>query len=226
MNIAVVIPAYNEGPRLKKTLETLLKLYPLTVVVDDGSKDDSYRFAKEAGAYALKHVVNRGQGAALQTGVDFAVSRLGADIVVHFDADGQMLAEEIKDMVQPILEGRADVVFGSRFLGRESTSMPLSRRLTLKLSTLFTWLVSGIPLTDAHCGFRSLSREAAKKMRFTLDRRAHASQVYDLVKIHKLRFVEQPVTILYTDETLAKGTKFTDGFGVLKDLFKHKFFGG
>lgn len=221
-----MIPAYNEGPRLQKTLAELLVLYPLTVVVDDGSKDESYAHARAAGAYALKHVVNRGQGAALQTGVDFAVQKLDADVVVHFDADGQMLAGEIKDMIEPILEGRADVVFGSRFLGRESNNMPLSRRLTLKLSVLFTWLVSGIPLTDAHCGFRALSRDAATKMRFTLDRRAHASQVYDLVKIHELRFAERPVTIMYTNETLAKGTRFIDGFGVLKDLFKHKFFGG
>ncbi len=224
MNIVVVIPAYNEGNRLEKTLLDVLALYPLTVVVDDGSKDDTVKRARVAGAYTLRHVINRGQGAALQTGVDFAVQKLGADIIVHFDGDGQMDVSEIKDMITPLLEGRADIVFGSRFLGRKS-NMPLSRWITLKLSLAFTWLVSGVPLTDTHCGFRALSREAAIKARFTLDRRAHASQIFDLVKINELRFVERPVTIAYTADTLAKGTKFSDGFGVLKDFFKHKFFG-
>jgi glycosyltransferase involved in cell wall biosynthesis len=224
MNIVVVIPAYNEGSRLEKTLLAVLALYPLTVVVDDGSKDDTAKRAREAGAYALRHVINRGQGAALQTGVDYAVQKLNADIVVHFDADGQMDPSEIKDMVMPILEDRADIVFGSRFLGRKS-NMPLSRFLILKASLLFTWGVSGVPVTDTHCGFRVLSRDAALKARFSLDRFAHASQIFDLVKIHELRFVERPVTIVYTADTYGKGMHLLGGFGVLKDFFKHKFFG-
>lgn len=224
MKVAVIIPTYNEGDRLKETLSHVLALYPLTVVVDDGSRENDVEAAKEAGAYALRHVINRGQGAAIQTGVDFAVQKLDADIVVHFDADGQMDVKDIEAMISPIKNGETEVVFGSRFLG-EALNMPITRTITLMLSRMFTKLVSGVSLTDAHCGFRALSKDAAKKARFTLDRRAHASEIYDLVKIYNLSYAEVPVTISYTEETLAKGTKFTDGFGVLKDFFKHKFFG-
>lgn len=224
MKVAIVIPTYNEGERLVETLSGVLEHFETVVVVDDGSRDKSFEWAKESGAYALRHVVNRGQGAALQTGVDFAVQELNADIVVHFDADGQMDVHEIKEIIKPIQNGEVEIVFGSRFLGK-ALNMPTTRKITLMLSRVFTKLVSGISLTDAHCGFRALSKNAAKRARFTLDRQAHASQIYDLVKIHSLTYKEVPVTIRYTDETLAKGMKFTDGFGVLKDFFKHKFFG-
>ena len=224
MNIAVIIPAYNEGPRLQKALEEVLPLYPLTVVVDDGSRDDTALYARQAGAYTLRHTINRGQGAAIQTGVDFAIQKLHADIVVHFDADGQMNPHEIADIIAPLLQNRADIVFGSRFLGKKS-NMPLMRRIILRASLVFTWLVSGIPVSDTHCGFRALSREGAQKARFTLDRFAHASQIFDLVRIHRLRFAECPVTITYTQDTYGKGMHLLGGFVVLKDFFKHKFFG-
>ena len=170
-------------------------------------------------------MVNRGQGAALQTGGEYAVNALDADVVVHFDGDGQMKGKEITELVAPIRSGEADVVLGSRFLGREA-NMPFVRKwLTLKPAILFTMIISGIKVTDTHNGFRAFSKDSAVKMKITLDRMAHASQILDLINVHQLRYIERPVTIRYSEETLEKGQSFFGSFSILKDFFKNKFFG-
>lgn len=225
MKVVAIIPAYNEEARIRYAVRDAFPFVDDVVVVDDCSRDRCGEIAHETGAHVLRHIVNRGQGAALQTGTEYALNELGADIVVHFDGDGQMKGEEIPKMVEEVMAGRADVVLGSRFLGSAS-NMPFVRKwLTLKPALLFTILISGISLTDTHNGFRALSAEAARKMTITIDRMAHASQILDLIKVHKLRYKECPVTIRYTDETLQKGQSFSGGFIVLKDFFKNRFFG-
>lgn len=221
--IVTVIPSYNEGDRLKRAVAAALEYSDEVVVVDDGSKDGSHLTIEGEHLHVLQHAINRGQGAALLTGQDYALE-LGAEFIVQFDADGQMAAHEIPDLIAALKESGAGIALGSRFLGR-SSNMPTSRRVTLFLSKLFTWLTSGVRVSDAHCGFRALSREAAEKMRFTLDRMAHASEVYDLIHIHRIPYVEVPVTITYTKESLEKGMSFFDGFKVLREFFSHKFFG-
>lgn len=225
MKVVAVIPAYNEADRISDAVRDALNYVDEAVVVADGSADGSGEIGHAAGAYLLTHVINRGQGAALQTGNDYAVDVLGADYVVHFDSDGQMQGKEIPEFIKALQSGEAEVVLGSRFLGRKAENMPLTRKLTLLASRLFTRIISGVAVTDAHCGFRAYTKNALKKMRFSLDRSAHASEVYDLIAIHKMPYKEIPVTIRYTDDTLAKGSKFSSGFAVLKDLFKQRFFG-
>jgi len=134
-----------------------------------------------------------------------------------------MVAREIPMMLEPILSGEADVVLGSRFLGR-ATNMPFTRRMANRLARLFTLAISGIALTDTHNGFRALSRKAARELTVTLDRMAHASQILDLVKVRRLRYVERPVTITYSEETLAKSPSSFRAFGIVKDILKDKFF--
>jgi glycosyltransferase involved in cell wall biosynthesis len=199
----IVVPAYNEGRRLRDTLRGLGCFARQVVVVDDGSSDDTAAIAFEQGAWILTHVMNRGQGAALQTGIDFALQR-GAEVIVTFDADGQHCPEEIADLVEPIRAGRADVALGSRFLGR-AVGLPPGRRLVLKLGVLFTRLFSRIHVTDTHNGFRALSAESARRIHLTEDRMAHASQLLHQIREKGLRFTEVPVTIRYTPATLEKG---------------------
>lgn len=222
MNVVAVIPAYNEENRIRAAIRDAQVFVSHVVVVDDCSRDSTGAFAMEEGAHVLRHVVNRGQGAAIQTGVDFALRELLADIVVHFDGDGQMQGKDIPLMLQHMTTGDIDIVLGSRFLGKES-EMPRSRWFTLKAALLFTRVVSGINVTDPHCGFRVLSRAACERIRFSQDRMAHASEIHDLIKSNKLAFVSHPVEIRYTDETLEKGMTFWSGFTVLKDYFKNKF---
>lgn len=210
----VVIAAYNEGNRLAATLQTLANYH--TIVVDDGSVDDTFEVARRHATWVLKHPINCGQGAALQTGIDFALSK-GAAAMITFDADGQHDASEIPDLVAPVNSGEADVVLGSRFMGR-TVNMPASRRWLLRSAILFTRLTNGLRLTDTHNGFRCLSADAARRIRIRQPRMAHASEILDQIARLKLRYREVPVTISYSEESLAKGQRTGDAIRIGSDL--------
>jgi glycosyltransferase involved in cell wall biosynthesis len=211
-----VLPAYNEGPRLGATLDGLCPLWPDVVVVDDGSRDDTAAVAARYPVWLLRHAVNRGQGAALQTGLDFALAR-GAAVLVTFDSDGQHDPAEIGRVVEPVRSGKADVALGSRFLGG-AVGMPRSRRLVLRAGVWFTRAFSGIKVSDPHNGLRAFSRDAAARLRLTHDRMAHASEILDRVHEHGLRFVEVPVTVRYSGETLAKGQSSWNALRIVGQL--------
>lgn len=201
--VFTVIAAYNEAPVIRRVVEELRASYPNLVVVDDGSQDGTADKLNGSGAYVVRHKINRGQGAALQTGIEFALRR-GAEIIVTFDADGQHCVEDIAAMVAPVRAGECDVVLGSRFLG-STEGLPFSRKLVLKAGVLFTQVVSGIRVTDTHNGFRVFSRAAAASLNIKMDRMAHASEILDQIKRNGLRFREVPVRIRYTDYTKQKG---------------------
>lgn len=220
--IVAIIPAYNESGRVGVAIKDATRFVDRVVVVDDHSTDQTLTEAQEAGAIVLHHVINRGQGAALQTGTDYALNILGADVIVHFDADGQMSGEEIKMLIEPIVNNEADIVLGSRFLDKK-TKIPFFRWLVLKGGIIFTMLVSGIKVTDTHNGFRALSRRSASEIKITLDRMAHASEILDLIKEKELRFVERAVTIKYSEETLLKGQSSLGAIAIVKDVIKTKF---
>lgn len=202
-SVWVVIAAYNEGERLITTLNGLVPLCRNIVVVDDGSNDHTADVAKRFPIWVLRHPINRGQGAALQTGLDFAHQR-GAEVLVTFDADNQHDPADLPAMIAPIMSGAVDVALGSRFLGR-ADNIPLSRWIVLKLGVLFTRCVSRIAVTDTHNGFRAFSRMAVERIRITQDRMAHASEILDEIRVQRLRYVEVPVTIRYSTASLEKG---------------------
>ena len=212
-SIFVVIPAYNEGGAIGEVVREVRALYPHVVVVDDGSTDDTFRVAARHAPFVLRHVINRGQGAALQTGLEFALSR-GAQIIVTFDADGQHRVDEIANMIAPIEAGSCDITLGSRFLG-DTTGIPRSRRLLLWAAVLFTRVTGRIKVTDAHNGFRAFSAAAARKIDITLDRMAHASELMDQIRESRMRFVEVPVRIRYTEYSLAKGQSARGAFRIV-----------
>jgi glycosyltransferase involved in cell wall biosynthesis len=186
------------------------------VVIDDGSSDETATVARKAGAIVLRHTLNRGQGAALQTGIDYALQR-GAEVIVTFDSDGQHQVEDVEALLAPVLEGRCDVALGSRFLSGESR-VPLMRKFTLKLGILFTRLVSGIRVTDTHNGLRAFSREAATKIQIRQDRMAHASEILDEIAQLRLRYLEVPTRILYTDYARSKGQRSSAAFRIVWDF--------
>ena len=191
------------------------------IVVDDGSGDDSREVAAGFPVWRLSHAINCGQGAALQTGIDFALDR-GAQIIVTFDGDGQHCAEDIEKLCQPIREGRADVVLGSRFLG-EAEGIPWSRWLTLKLGVVFTRLYSGIRVTDTHNGLRAFSRHAAQRIRIKHNRMAHASEILDRIRGLGLRYCEVPTTVRYTTDTLGKGQTSWNSLRIVGQLLLGRF---
>lgn len=204
MDIAIVIAAYNEQGSVGKVIKDLHKhSYRNVIVIDDGSDDKTAQEAKRAGATVLRHIINRGQGAALQTGISYALKH-DAHIIVTFDADGQHHAKDIKRLVKPIEQGKADVCLGSRFL-MNTNNAPLVRRIILKGGAISMRQFYGLRLTDSHNGFRALSRKAAQKIQLKSDGMEHASEIIEQIAEHKLRYKEVPNTITYSDKTLAKG---------------------
>ncbi|MCC9605319.1 glycosyltransferase family 2 protein [Blastopirellula sp. JC732] len=201
--IWIIVPAYNEAARIGKTLAPLCRAFPNIVVIDDGSSDDTAAIAAKSPVWLLQHMINSGQGAALQTGIDFALKH-GAGIIVTFDADGQHDAGDVLRLVEPIRRGEVDVVLGSRFLGK-TIDMPWTRHVMLKGAVWFTRFFSQIAVTDTHNGFRALSRQAAQTIRITQNRMAHASEILDQIREYQLRYCEAPVTIRYNVATLEKG---------------------
>lgn len=169
----VVIAAYNEGTSVRAVVAELVSLGWRVVVVDDGSRDDTFQQANAQTLHVLRHVLNLGQGAALQTGIDYALSA-GADAIVTFDADGQHKAADVASLADA-LDG-ADVALGSRFLGR-TQGATRRRRVMLRLSVMVSNLLAGTHFTDAHCGLRAFRATAAPSLRITQDRMAHASEL-------------------------------------------------
>lgn len=213
--IWVVVPAYNEGRVLGTVVEELVARGHRVVVVDDGSTDDTPAVARRAGAAVLRHAVNRGQGAALQTGIAYALRR-GAEQIVTFDSDGQHAAEDVDVLVAPLLAGRADVVLGSRFIGT-SEGMPAMRKMLLALAVVFTRVASGASVTDTHNGLRAFTRAAAAKLDIRLDRMAHASEILDQIVRQELRFEEVPVHVRYTEYSRRKGQSSFAALRILAD---------
>src|SRR3954470_9642639 len=172
----VVIPAYNEGEAIRGVVEDLLtRGYPV-VVVDDGSRVPLLEVLSGTAIHLLRHVINLGQGAALQTGIRYALEQ-GAEIIVTFDADGQHQAADLKALTAPIVEGRADVALGSRFAkGGRAVNISRSKRAVLALAVVFTRWSTGLAVTDTHNGLRALSRKAAERLHITQNGMAHASQ--------------------------------------------------
>jgi glycosyltransferase involved in cell wall biosynthesis len=220
MNIIILIPAYNE----EKTISSVVseaKKFGQVVVIDDGSNDSTKNLAKDAGATVLSHIVNRGQGAALQTGMEYATNT-NCDIIVHFDADMQHKAQDIENIIKPILLNEADVALGSRFLKNSDEKIPPIRRLVLKTAVVFTRLISGIKITDTHNGFRALSKNAAQKIKITQNGMAHASEILDEIIKNNLKYKEVPVQIKYTEYSISKGQSSFNFINILKELLLGK----
>ncbi|MBN1645278.1 glycosyltransferase family 2 protein [Candidatus Woesearchaeota archaeon] len=201
--IFIVIPAFNEEKAISGVISNLLKAnYDKIVVIDDHSGDNTYAIASEFPVYLLQHAINRGQGASLKTGIDFALQN-DANVIVTFDSDGQHRVEDLKSILEPILKGEADITIGSRFI--EKSKVPFFRKILLKGSVLVMFLFYRIKMSDAHNGLRAMSKTAAKKISITCDRMAHASEIIEEIHKKKIRFKEVPVTIKYDKETLKKG---------------------
>jgi len=258
-NVVVIIPAYDEDKTVGEVVRRIraLQVMPVTpsilskagtsylptgqagklqvLVVDDGSSDQTAEAAREAGALVLSHLINRGLGAALATGLAGALS-LAADVIVTLDADGQHDPAEIQKLIEPIIKGEVDVVIGSRFLSSSHYSSPLagearrggvvprSRRLANYCGNLFTYLLFGIHVTDSQSGFRAFSAEAARKIKIRTNTMEVSSEIIREIKLRNLKLKEVPITPIYTEYSLSKGQGFLKGLETLWKLIVLKFF--
>jgi len=222
-NIFIIIPTYNEATVIQETLQPLIENGYQLIIVDDGSTDETASKICSLPVTIIQHSINLGQGAALQTGMTYALSQ-NAEIIVHFDADGQHNHKDIERLIQPILEGRAEIVLGSRFLDKEHTrEIPPLKRILLRLATLFTMMVSGIRLTDTHNGFRAFSRNAAQQIDIRENNMAHASEIIHKIARAKLSYTEVPVHILYTQYSQRKGQSVFNSINIVCDFIISRF---
>ena len=207
-DIFIVVSSYNEAAVIRSTLHPLVDAGYSVVVVDDGSKDQTWKYLKDLNVHRLRHPFNLGQGAALQSAASYALAE-GAKYIVHFDADGQHSVEDIPGLLAPLIAGRVDVALGSRFLRREDwEAVPFTRRLLLKGAVAVNWLLTGLWLTDAHNGARAMTRKAAQKNILRENGFAHATEILQQIRALGLRYVECPTRILYTEYSLHKGSAF------------------
>ena len=209
---------FNEEQSVGTVVAALVPVFPRVVCIDDGSTDASVMHAVEAGASVVRHPVNLGQGAALQTGFEFALTDRSVRFVVTFDSDGQHRLEDAEAMLAVARREAVDIVLGSRFLSGDEVAVPRLRRAVLRSATVFTRLTTGLQLTDTHNGLRVLSRRAAETMDLTLTGMAHASQLLEQVAHHRLSYREVPVTIAYTDYSRSRGQSNANALNIAFDL--------
>jgi glycosyltransferase involved in cell wall biosynthesis len=219
--VYITIPMYNDEKMILKVIKSLQnKGYKNIVVVDDGSKDLGYDVVKKnTNIIVTKHIINRGQGAAIQTGMEIAIEK-GAKYIVHFDSDGQHDVNDLDPMLEELIKGKYDIVLGSRFL-REN-DIPLKKRIVLKGGIIFTYLLSGIWLTDVHNGLRVMTANTAKRLDIQHDRMEHASEILDKIKKLNLKYTEIPVTIHYTEYSMSKGQSVFNSLNIAWKLIISK----
>lgn len=230
--LLAIVPAYNEAKTVGSVVRSLFSSVDQVVVVDDGSTDETADAANAAGAVVLRHELNRGQGAALETGHEYARqmgalrrsvgasrSDIATDFVLHFDADGQFDAADIEPALAELRNKGADILFGSRFLDDRSRIPAMKRFILLPIARLTQYFACGLRLSDAHNGFRILNRRALEAIHITQDRMAHATELAAEVKRANLRYIEFPVKVVYREY----GQDAVGGLRIVRDLFVAKF---
>ncbi|MFW0786612.1 glycosyltransferase family 2 protein [Gordonia sp. CPCC 206044] len=240
-DVWLVVPVYNEGQVIRDVVSAAAKTFPNIVCVDDGSRDNSAEEILAAAAATrsvqaghdhagarpgpgirlVRHPVNLGQGAAIQTGVEYARAQPGARYFVTFDADGQHRVEDVAAMIARLRSEPIDIVVGTRFAEGRSESVPALRRIALRTIVFLSPRTRRLGLTDAHNGLRAFNRTVADQLDLLMNGMSHASEFVALIDHHGWRVAEQPVTILYTDYSRAKGQSLINGVNIVADGLLH-----
>lgn len=221
LKIIVVIPAYNEEKTIGQVIQEVKKYTNNIIVVDDGSEDETYKIAEKENVIIYRHIINRGLGGALATGIQGALKEK-ADVILTFDADGQHKAKDIPQMIKPIIEGEADIVIGSRLL--VPSKIPLSRILANRLANIITYLLFGIWTTDSQSGLRCFNKKTAQLLNLATNSMEVSSEIIKEIKVHNLKLTEVPIQAIYTDYSLSKGQNFILGLKTFAKLIILKLF--
>jgi glycosyltransferase involved in cell wall biosynthesis len=215
-DVWLVIPVYNEAPVIAAVVGNALRTFPNIVCVDDGSRDGSAEQIAGSRARLVRHPVNLGQGAAIQTGVEYARRQPGARFFVTFDADGQHQVDDVLRMVRRLRTEPVDIVVGTRFRGEDS-HIPLLKRVVLKAAVKLSPRGRRLGLTDSHNGLRAFNRTVADGLDITSNGMGHAPEIVEMIDVKGWRVAEEPVTILYTDYSVAKGQSLLNGVNIVFD---------
>ncbi len=215
----IIVPAFNEAQVIGDVVTDLRSTFAHVVCVDDGSLDDTADTALRAGAHVVSHPVNLGQGAAIQTGVEYARRQPGASIFVTFDADGQHRVRDVSAMLDRLAGGDVDIVIGTRFSGSRVSGIPPLKRFVLRTAAWLSPTSRRLGLTDAHNGLRAFNRRVAENLDLTMGGMSHAGEFLSLIAENRWRVAEVPVEILYTGYSLAKGQPLLNGVNIVFDGF-------
>jgi polyprenyl-phospho-N-acetylgalactosaminyl synthase len=224
--IMVVVPAFNEQKELPRVVSELARAGYAVVVVDDGSEPPLLSILSGLSGHDLhylRHPINLGQGAALQTGIEYALEKK-ADYIVTFDADGQHLVADIEKLIEPLVQNQYDIVLGSRFLEGASHNMSGKRKFLLSTARFVNFIFTGLYLSDAHNGIRAMTAGAAQKLKLKENRMAHATELLEQIRRNHLRWKEMPVTIVYTAYSKQKGQSGWNSFQIFFDLLLNKLY--
>ncbi len=215
-DVWLVIPVYDEAPVIAAVVAAALRTFPNIVCVDDGSRDGSAERIACSGARLVRHPVNLGQGAAIQTGVEYARRQPDARFFVTFDADGQHQIDDVARMVRRLRTEPVDIVVGTRFHG-DVARIPVLKRVVLKAAVKLSARSRRLGLTDAHNGLRAFNRTVADGLDITSNGMGHAPEIVEMIDVKGWRVDEEPVTILYTDYSMAKGQSLLNGVNIVFD---------
>jgi glycosyltransferase involved in cell wall biosynthesis len=219
-DVWIVVPAYNEAAVIGEVIADLRSVFDHVVCVDDGSQDDTGAIALRAGAHLVRHPVNLGQGAAIQTGIEYARSQPGAEVFVTFDADGQHRVKDVMRMIDKLTAEDVDIVIGTRFADQGVHSeVPLLKRIVLRTAVWLSPRSRRLNLSDAHNGLRVFNRKVAGGLDIAMSGMGHASEIIALVDENNWRVTEEPVEILYTDYSKSKGQPLVNGVNIVFDVF-------
>ena len=213
----LIVPCYNEGTVIFDVLTHARETFPNIVGVNDGSADDSAAQIRAAGAHLVDHPVNLGQGAAIQTGVEYARKQPGAQYFVTFDADGQHQVKDVVRMIERLRTEPLDIIVGTRFAGQDNSQVPWIKRAVLKTVVMLSPRTKKLGLTDAHNGLRAFNRRVAEEMNIRMNGMSHASEIVSMIDKHGWRVDEEPVDILYTEYSMSKGQSLINGVNILAD---------
>ncbi|MGV0344875.1 glycosyltransferase family 2 protein [Corynebacterium lehmanniae] len=213
----LIVPCYNEGTVIFDVLTNARETFPNIVGVNDGSADNSAEQILAAGAHLVDHPVNLGQGAAIQTGVEYARAQPGAQFFVTFDADGQHQVKDVMRMIERLRTEPLDIIVGTRFAGQENSQVPWIKRAVLKTVVMLSPRTKKLGLTDAHNGLRAFNRKVAEEMNIRMNGMSHASEIVSMIDRHGWRVDEEPVDILYTEYSMSKGQSLINGVNILAD---------
>jgi glycosyltransferase involved in cell wall biosynthesis len=206
--IVAVIPAFNEAQRIAQVVTDAKAKVDVVIVVDDGSTDETAIVAKRHGATVIRHWENNGAGAATMTGLE-AARKMGADVAVTLDADGQHDATEIPLLLAPFAKEGADIVFANRF-GRRNR-IPFIRRVFNAIGNLLTLVATGKWVSDSQCGFKAFGSRALSEIDLRMSGFEFCTEIVREAVVHRWKVAEVPTKVVYSEYTLAKGQSFANG---------------
>ena len=218
-DVWIVIPAFNEAAVIGEVVVDVRSVFDHVVCVDDGSTDGTGEIARRAGAHLVRHPINLGQGAAIQTGVEYARNQPGAQVFATFDADGQHRVKDLAAMVDRLGAGDVDVVIGTRFARRAGSRPPFLKRIVLRTAARLSRRGRQLGLTDTNNGLRVFDKTVADGLNITMSGMSHANEFVMLIAENDWRVVEEPVEVLYTEYSKSKGQPLLNGVNIIFDGF-------